>query len=167
MTQSRRHPNVINWDEVEPTESRKGKFHVHARQLGRSAGNEQLGAQLLELAPGERAYPFHFHCGIEEAVFVVSGRGTVRIGEQRIPIRAGDWIAHPTGPEHAHQVLNDSDAPLVYLCVSTRQKHEIVGYPDSNKVAVFAGPSFQEPWVRQINRRGESLGYYDDEPDAQ
>jgi hypothetical protein len=29
-----------------------------------------------------------------------------------------------------------------------------------------AGPSWNVPWVRQIHRKGESLGYYDDEPDA-
>lgn len=167
MSQERRHQNVINRDEVEPVDSRQGKFHMHSRQLGRNAGNEQLGGQLLELAPGERAFPFHFHCAVEEAIYVISGRGTVRLGDQRIAVREGDWIAHPVGPDHAHQMINDSDGPLVYLCISTRQKCEIVGYPDSNKVAFSAGPSFKEAWVRQITRRGESIGYYDDEPDAQ
>ncbi|HVJ20068.1 MAG TPA: cupin domain-containing protein [Polyangiaceae bacterium] len=166
MTQNRRHPNVINQDEVEPFETQQGKFHMRARQLGRSAGNEQLGAQVLELAPGECAFPFHFHCAKEEAIYVLSGRGTVRLGDERVPVRAGDWIAHPAGPTHAHQMINDSEAPLVYLAISTQQKCEIVGYPDSNKMAFFSGPSFNEPWARQIVRKGETLGYYDDEPDA-
>jgi uncharacterized cupin superfamily protein len=97
---------------------------------------------------------------------VISGKGTVRLGTERVAIRAGDWIAHPVGPDHAHQMLNDGEEPLVYLCISTQHKCEVVGYPDSKKVAMAAGPSFQAPWVRQIHRQGESLGYYDDEPDA-
>jgi uncharacterized cupin superfamily protein len=29
----------------------------------------------------------------EEALFVISGSGTARIGDQRVAVRAGDWIA--------------------------------------------------------------------------
>ena len=167
MTNARRHPNVVNRDEIEPSDRKQGKFHIRGRRFGPHAGNVQLGGQLLELAPGERAFPFHFHCANEEATYVLSGTGSVRMGDQQIPIRAGDWIAHPVGPEHAHQMINDGDEPLVYLCISTQHKCEIAGYPDSNKIGVVAGPSFDAPWVRQIHHRGESLGYYDDEPDAQ
>ncbi|MGE0398967.1 MAG: cupin domain-containing protein [Kofleriaceae bacterium] len=163
----RRHPNVINKDEVPVMEMGQGSFKVRGRRFGPHAGNVQLGGQLLELLPGEKAFPLHFHCANEEAVFVVSGTGTVRIGDARVPVRAGDWIAHPVGPEHAHQLINDGSEPLVYLAISTQHKCEVVGYPDSKKVAMSAGPSWQNPWVRQIHRMGESLGYYDDEPDAQ
>jgi uncharacterized cupin superfamily protein len=163
----RRHPNVVNRDEIEPVEIGQGKFHVRGRRFGPHAGNQQLGGQLMELHPGDRAFPFHFHCANEEACFVVSGTGTVRIGDARVAIRAGDWIAHPIGPDHAHQIINDGTEPLVYLCISTQHKCEVVGYPDSKKVAMSAGPSRESPWVRQIHRQGESMGYYDDEPDAQ
>jgi uncharacterized cupin superfamily protein len=68
-------------------------------------------------------------------------------------------------------MINDGDAPLVYLCLSTQHKCEVVGYPDSNKVAMSAGPSVvdargaareqkKEPWVRQKHRKGESHAYY-------
>ena len=167
MASDRRHPNVINRDEVEPMDRQQGKFHVHGRRFGPHTGNQQLGGQLLELAPGERSFPLHYHCANEEAIFIVSGTGTARIGEQRVAVRAGDWIAFPVGPEHAHQMVNDSDGPLVYLCISTQHKCEVVGYPDSKKVAMSAGPNWNAPWVRQIHRTGESLDYYDGEPDAQ
>ena len=166
MSTNRRHPNVVNQHEIDPVDTRQGKFHVRSWRFGPQAGNQQLGGQILELLPGERAFPFHFHCANEEAIYVVSGSGTVRLGEARIPVRAGDWIAHPAGPEHSHQMINDGDTKLVYLCISTQHKCEVVGYPDSNKVAMSAGPSWNNPWVRQIHRKGESLGYYDDEPDA-
>jgi uncharacterized cupin superfamily protein len=166
MSNQRRHPNVINQDEVPVMEMQQGKFHVRGKRFAAHAGNQQLGGQLLELAPGERAFPFHYHCANEEALYVIAGSGTVRLGDQRVAVRAGDWIAHPVGPEHPHQMINDGDAPLVYLAISTQHKCEVVGYPDSKKVAMSAGPSWNTSWVRQIHKQGESLGYYDDEPDA-
>ena len=162
----RRHPNVINTDEVEPNEVQKGKFHVKNRRLGPHAGNAQIGATLTELPPGAMSYPFHYHCANEEAIYIVSGSGTARIGDARVAVRAGDWIALPVGPEHAHQMINDGAETLRYLCVSTAHKCEVVGYPDSKKVAASAGPSWNKPWIRQIVRAGETLDYWDSEPGA-
>jgi uncharacterized cupin superfamily protein len=165
MTTERRHPNVAHRDEVEPYEMKKGKHHIVGRILGRAAGSQQLGATLTELAPGAISFPFHYHCANEEAIFVVSGTGTARIGDARIAVRPGDWIAHPVGPSYAHQMINDGNEPLVYLCVSTTHKCEVVGYPDSKKFASRAGESFDKPWIRTITRT-ESLDYWDGEPDA-
>ncbi len=166
MPPERRHPNVINQDEIEATHMRSGKFHVNSRRFTPHTGGQQLGAQVLELAPGERAFPFHYHCANEEAIYVLSGTGTARIGDARVPVRAGDWIAHPVGPGHAHQMINDGSEPLVYLALSTAHKAEICGYPDSKKVAAMAGESWEKPWLRQIVREGESLDYWDGEPEA-
>jgi len=163
----RRHPNVINIDELEASEMKKGKHHARTRRLGPHAGNAQIGATLTELPPGAISYPFHYHCANEEAIYVISGTGTSRIGESRVAVRAGDWIAMPVGPEHAHQMINDGKEPLIYLCVSTAHKCEVVGYPDSKKVAASAGLSPMKLWIRQIVREGETLDYWDSEPGAQ
>jgi len=165
MTTQRRHPNVVNKDEVEPTTLEKGKHKGTMHRFGPRAGNQQLGGSLMELPPGAISFPFHYHCMNEEALYVISGTGTLRQGDQRVAVRAGDWIAHPVGPEFAHQMINDSRAPLVYLMISTSHKCEVVGYPDSKKVAASAGP-WDKPWIRQIVRAGESLDYWDGEPDA-
>jgi uncharacterized cupin superfamily protein len=167
MTTPRRHPNVVNQDELETTELKKGKHHGKARRFGPVAGNQQLGGTLMELAPGAISYPFHYHCNNEEAIYVVSGTGATRIGDARVKIRAGDWIAYPVGPASAHQMINDSDAPLVYLCIATAHKCEVVGYPDSNKIAAAASEPSGKTWIRQIIRAGESLDYWDGEPNAQ
>ncbi len=170
MTKERRHPNVINHDELDPKEVKQGKHHYVTRRLGIPAGAQQLGATLTEIPPGKISYPLHFHCANEEAVYVISGKGTARIGDTRVPVRAGDWISYPVGPAHAHQMINDSDAPLVYLALSTGHKCEVVGYPDSKKIgsaATPAGGTFQtNPWIFQLSRQGETLDYWDGEPDA-
>ncbi len=166
MTTERRHPNVVNRDEVQPIERKQGKHHTLGRRLGPAAGNLQLGAMLTELPPGTMSFPLHYHCANEESIYVISGTGTARIGDARVPVRAGDWIAYPVGPAHAHQMINDSSEPLVYLTLSTMHRCEVVGYPDSNKVAAMAGESWERPWIRQIVRNGESLDYWDGEPNA-
>ena len=97
---------------------------------------------------------------------MISGTGIARIGDQRIPVRAGDWIAFPPGPDHPHQMINEASEPLTYLCMSAvMQKVDIVCYPDSNKVAATAG-TFDKPIQRWISRVGESLDYWDGEPGA-
>jgi uncharacterized cupin superfamily protein len=64
-------------------------------------------------------------------------------------------------------MINDTDAPLVYLCISAAaQKVDVVGYPDSQKVAGTAG-TFDKPIHRWISKQGESLDYWADEPNAQ
>ena len=165
MTKDRRHPNVVNADELEPNEMKKGKHHIVMRRLGGAAGSAQLGATLTEVPPGAISFPLHYHCANEEAIYVVSGTGTARIGDARVQVRPGDWVAFPVGPAHAHQMINDGTVPLVYLCMSTMSKCEVVGYPESNKIGMRAGETFEKAWVRTITR-GESLDYWDGEPNA-
>jgi len=144
----------------------KGKHRMKLRQLGRPAGSHVLGANLTEVAPGAVSFPFHYHCATEEALFILSGKGIARIGDARVEVRAGDYIAFPVGPEHPHQMINDGTEPLVYLCVSANaMKVDVVGYPDSKKLAATAG-TFEKPIHRWISKQGESLDYWADEPDA-
>jgi uncharacterized cupin superfamily protein len=162
----RRHPNVINRDEANVMPMDKGKHRMQLRRLGAAAGAQLLGANLTELAPHSKSFPLHYHCATEEGVYIVRGTGIARIGDARVPVREGDFIAYPVGPEHAHQMINESDEPLVYLCISANPvKVDVVGYPDSKKVAATAG-TFEKPIHRWISRQGDSLDYWDGEPDA-
>lgn len=161
----RRHANVVNIDELEFEEQSQGRFALRGVMLASQAGGEQVGANLFEIPPGKVAFPHHYHCGIEEAIYVLSGSGTTRIGDERVEIRAGDWISYPAGPEHAHQMINTGDAPLRYLCVSSQSRADVVGYPDSGKYLAAASPSsnFSDPpWVRVVFR-DDDLDYYDGE----
>jgi uncharacterized cupin superfamily protein len=72
----------------------------------------------------------------------------------------------PPGPDHAHQLLNESDAPLRYLCLSTMPTTEVVGYPDSGKVGVMTMGSvddFPKGWLRGIYKADAQVDYYDGE----
>ncbi|MFO0744446.1 MAG: cupin domain-containing protein [Myxococcota bacterium] len=167
-TPSRRHPHVVNISEVDAYTVDKGsRFHATGRRLGAAAGSRALGCSHLVVPPHTTAFPFHMHCATDEALYIIAGSGTLRIGEARVPVRAGDFIAHPAGTE-AHQLLNDSDLPLEYLAMSTVRAADVVVYPDSNKIGAV-GTKAGEGGGRQIivrelvKRGGPPVDYYDGE----
>src|SRR5690349_2718095 len=104
---ARRHAQIANIDEIDRQEGpRQGTFGSHYRRFGAATGAKQLGASLYEVEPGNAAFPLHWHAANEEAIIIVSGTGTMRIGEERVPVRAGDFVAMPVGSGHAHQLEN-------------------------------------------------------------
>lgn len=162
----RRHPHVVNLDELELGESSHGRFTYRAARVAIAAGGQRLGCSVFEVAPGKTTFPFHWHAATEEAIYVLSGTGTLRLGDERIPVRAGDYIAFPCGPDKPHQLLADGDAPLRYLCFSARSDGptEIVGYPDSKKFGmVVMGAPGQPPTLRKLFRDGTDVDYFDGE----
>jgi len=165
----RRHPCVVNLSEIDPQTTGKGtRFGATRRGLGQATGAMRIGCTHYEVPPGKTAFPHHFHCVNDEALYVLEGEGTLRIGDAKVPVRPGDWINVPTGPAHAHQLINTGTAPLKYLCMSTLSAAEIAVYPDSKKVAAMAGPSYPqaikgELWTRMMTREGSGLDYYDGE----
>jgi uncharacterized cupin superfamily protein len=134
----RRHPDVVNVSEVEPVPgpTHGKRFGCADRRLGAAVGGKLLGCSHYVVEPGKTSFPFHHHTANEEAIFILAGTGTLRIGGERVEVRAEDYIALPPGPDHAHQLINTGDAPLTYICFSTMNPIEIVGYPDSDKIGV-------------------------------
>ncbi len=165
----RRHPCVIHVSEAPPSTHEKGKrFGFTKKSLGLSTGATGVGCSWYEVPPGRTAYPMHYHCATQEAIFVLEGEGTLRIGQEKVAVAAGDYVTLPPGPDHAHQLINTGSTPLRYLCMSTLgHAAEVVGYPDSNKVGAVGvprGSKFHEPgWIRVICRADTSLDYYDGE----
>ena len=106
---------------------------------GAVAGGQRLGCSMFELDPNATAFPFHYHLGNEEALYVLQGEGTLRLGTERKRVRAGDYVALPVGEDHAHQLTNTGDQVLRYLVFSTMREPDAIVYPDSDKVGVIAG----------------------------
>jgi len=164
---ARRHPQIVNVDEVESMERPRGRFGATTKRLGAPAGARSIGFNWMELQPGKTAFPYHYHTGIEEGIFVLSGTGEMRIGKDKAVVRAGDYIAFPAGPDHAHALTNNGQQPLQYLSLSNQNTTDIMGYPDSKKFAFGAMP---DPttwpngmWVRKLILDQESVDYYEGE----
>ena len=157
----------INLDQVDWLERGNGRnIEARGKRLGLAAGARELGCSLYQLAPGKRSFPAHCHYAIEEAVLVLKGCADLRYGDRLIPLREGDFFALPAGTGLAHQMQNNGDTPVEYLCISTMQDPDVVLYPDSGKTAVMAGFTGSEPPpiepLREIYRR-EPVDYFEGE----
>ena len=124
----------------------------------------ELGAGYDILAPGKMSCPYHFHYAQEEMFVILEGEGTLRVAGEMIPIRAGDVIDIPPGPEYPHHIINTSNAPLRYLSISTQQRPEVAEYPDSGKYGVFTGDQRGLIAGRRMHRTDADLDYWDGEP---
>jgi uncharacterized cupin superfamily protein len=132
-------------------------------RLGTGTAAKQMGASIDILPPGKRGCPYHFHYAEEEMFIVLEGEGTLRVAGEMLPIRAGDVMFIPAGPEYPHQILNTSNAPLKYLSLSTKADTEICEYPDSGKYLAISrakGPLLADG---RMHRAKDDLDYWDGE----
>ena len=111
------------------------------RSLGRDHDAKHCSIGVFELAPGQGAADYHYELTHEEWLVVVSGELTLRTPEGERVLRAGDTVAFAPGEAGAHEVRNESTAPVRYAMPSTSEESRSVVYPDLGKVAVL-GPGF-------------------------
>ena len=95
---------------------------------------------------------------------ILEGKGELRFGDQRYPIRKHDVIACPQGgPEVAHQIINTGTTTLRYLALSTMSEVDTCEYPDSGKILIVTGQS-PASGVHKMFRAENTVDYYDWEP---
>jgi uncharacterized cupin superfamily protein len=155
---------IRNFNEVTAErEVREPLYDTVCARLGRGTAASKLGASVDTVAPGKRACPYHFHHAQEELFVVIDGHGTLRVADELLPLKPGDVVFIPPGPEYAHQIINTSDTPLTYLSISTRDSPEVVEYPDSGKYYAMAAAT-DGRLFDAIGRRDASVDYWDGEP---
>jgi uncharacterized cupin superfamily protein len=131
-------------DELDWTAYDHGEMAFRRKELSSEAtadraDDEDIGCSLYELPPGKRSWPYHYHTGNAEAIYVLDGSGLVRTDGDPEAIEAGDYVAFPPDERGSHQLVNDGDEPLRYLAVSTMNEPDVTVYPEMNKVGVFTG----------------------------
>jgi uncharacterized cupin superfamily protein len=143
--------------------SPKGIFAGAGREISEALGRIPASTDLMErhpfdveivrIAPGKRAYPYHLHSSQWEFYHVISGTGAVRHKDGTTPISPGDaFIFKPNEP---HQLINDGLQDLIVYVVADNPIGESVYFPDSRKWLV------RSPEPRFL--RGDALDYYDGE----
>ncbi|MBA2691613.1 MAG: cupin domain-containing protein [Rubrobacter sp.] len=136
----KKHRNVVNERDIESAEASHGeRFGYRRKSLGAATGGEKLEASIYEVPPEKKAWPRHYHLANEEAIYILEGEGTLRIGAAEIPVLKGDFDTLPAGEEGAHHLVNTSEANLTYLRFSTMDAPDVMVYPDSDKLGVFGG----------------------------
>ncbi len=150
---------IRNVDEVElQRQQREPLYDTRCGGVSDGTAARKLGAGFDVLEPGQRGGPHHGRLAQEEMFVILDGEGTLRVAGELLPVRRGDVIFVPPGPEYPHQLINPSQRPLRYLSISTQEQPEVCVYPDSGKVAAYAQGH------RLIQRPEANLDYWDGEP---
>ncbi|NHN60384.1 MULTISPECIES: cupin domain-containing protein [Halorussus] len=158
---------IVTAADREWSTTERGEHAFRRKQLGDAAGSERLGCSLYEVPPGKEAWPYHWHAGNEEALYVLAGEATLRMPDGETTVSAGDYAAFPAGEDGGHALRNDGEEPVRYLVVSTMRDPDVTRYPDSDKVGVFAGaPPGGDSAERDISGyfpADAAVDYWDDE----
>ncbi|MBX3220715.1 MAG: cupin domain-containing protein [Labilithrix sp.] len=144
----------VPWEEF----SHGVRFGNRFRVLSSTRGERRskIGVSYEELPPGKQSVPFHYHLTEEEHIVALEGECTLRLGEARYALRAGDYVGFPAGQRAGHCLINETDKPFRFLMIGDHDDNEVAVYPDSGKVLIRG---LDRAIVRDDNR----LDYFDGE----
>ena len=102
-----------------------------------ASSSESRGSLLQHIVveAGALSYPPHCHSAEEELFVVLGGSGTLLLGDEEHPVRAGSVVARPPGTGVAH-AFRAGDEPLTLLAYSDRDPNDMCFYPRSGKVSL-------------------------------
>jgi uncharacterized cupin superfamily protein len=141
----------FSYDPDDPEGFRAGMY-----RFGKELGAKQTGTSVYELPPGQSVCPYHYEYGEEEWALVLQGRPTLRGPDGTEQLEPFDVVFFPMGPQGAHQIRNDTGAPVRVLMWSTVVTPTATAYPDSDKVGIWTGVKQEDVMVV----RSTKVDYY-------
>jgi uncharacterized cupin superfamily protein len=130
---------------ADPEAERRAEHYGASVRLRYSdaGGLTQFGAHVETLQPGSRSSERHWHEEEDEFLYMLSGEATVIEEDSAHVLHPSDAACWPAGAANAHQVVNRSDTPCTYLIFGTRMAHEVIHYPDVEKVGYIEGETWR------------------------
>ncbi len=112
---------------------------IRGTTLSRLTGLVKCGVNVIRVAPGKESFLHHVHLVDEEWMYVLSGQGELRIGDERFTVGPGDFAGFPPRT-HAHHLRNTgTTGDLVYLSGGEAVDFGISDFPDQGLRLVHAG----------------------------
>ena len=97
------------------------------RRLGVAAGGVTSGLRHVAIAPDHHGWPRHCHAAEEELFVILSGAGTVRIGDEEADVRAGHVVSRPSGTrDRARFRAGPGGARVPLLRPAREQRHRLL-----------------------------------------
>jgi uncharacterized cupin superfamily protein len=152
-------PNLNDPDYDEPREAVDG-FVAYRARIGRQLGTERIGVSQWLIPAGQVAYPYHFHLAEEEVLVLLGGSLLLRTPEGWRRLQEGDVVRFPPGAEGAHQLVNDTDADVRFLAISTHGTPDVVVYPDENKISPAQRLS-ESDGIKMFFKVDDQVDYWD------
>jgi uncharacterized cupin superfamily protein len=122
--------------------------------VGDRLGAQRIGASVYQAEAGLPIWPYHYHHGIEEWLYVIAGAPVLREPAGERSLTPGDVVCFPSGHLGAHTLKG----PGRFVIFATGQHDEpwLSVYPDSDKVSGPGG----------ILLRSSAVGYWHGEGTA-
>jgi uncharacterized cupin superfamily protein len=142
----------VQWD-------RAGYAGRSRRGVAHELGLRCFGVSVYELPAGQWTFPYHYHHGVEEWLYVVLGAPTLRDPSGELVLAPGDVVCFPSGPDGAHAVRGPGRV-VMFSGVAAPGAASVSVYPDSDKLGVRppgGGPD------RLDFRRDDAVDYWDGE----
>jgi uncharacterized cupin superfamily protein len=139
--------------------SEGSRFAIRFKHLTSAAIGEKyhVGFAVEELQPGKQSVPAHYHMLEEEHLYILEGGLTLRLGDERHEMKAGDYACFPAGQRAGHCLINEGANVCRYIIAGEHNPNEVVVYTDSNKVLV------RSLGRREIYDRTATRDYWDGE----
>ena len=145
--------NILGVELVEPLD--EAGFRHTATSVGERLGARRIAASVYEAEAGIPIWPYHYHHGIEEWLYVIDGAPLLRDPAGERTLAPGDLTCFPSGPAGAHTLAG----PGRFVIFATGEHEEpwMSVYPDSGKVS---GPE-------GILLKSSAVGYWHGEGTAE
>lgn len=102
------------------------------RALGDLFGLANFGVNLTRLAPGAMSALRHAHTVQDEFIYLLEGHAVLITDEGETALSPGMCAGFKAGTGNGHQLINRSNADVVYLEVGDRSAGDAATYPDDD-----------------------------------
>ena len=102
------------------------------RRLGEVFGLANFGVNLTRIAPGGMSALRHAHSKQDEFVYILEGRPTLITDAGETELSPGMCAGFKAGTGDGHQLVNRTDADVVYIEVGDRTPGDEGFYPDDD-----------------------------------
>jgi uncharacterized cupin superfamily protein len=122
--------NILSIELVEALDE-AGFRHV-ATSIGHRLGAHRIAATVYGAEAGSPIWPYHYHHGIEEWLYVIAGAPVLREPAGERTLTAGDLVCFPSGHAGSHTVKGPGR--FVIFAAGEEVEPYMSVYPDSDKV---------------------------------
>ncbi len=102
------------------------------KSIGDAVGLSRIGVHIVHIEPGKNSTEYHKHYNEEECIYVLSGKGTLRIEGEELPFEKGDFVGFPANTA-AHDLKNTGNEILIILVMGQRLDQDVADYPSKHK----------------------------------
>ncbi|MEA4895821.1 MAG: cupin domain-containing protein [Oscillospiraceae bacterium] len=154
---------LLNLDSLSPEFIWQDSLGLITKSLGAAAGSSKIYVNIDSVPQGGYSTKYHSHSQQEEFFLVIDGAGVLRLNDETVTVKKGDFIAKPGGRKIAHTFYNPGPDPLTILDVGSNEAEDTCYYPDedvylhkSNGVSrAYRGETVDAAWSSEPNRELE------------